>query len=117
MMLWSDNIRYAGLHFPAQMSAKSQDFMSGEVFFTEYSRLPSPRILESHFEMKERALAETIDNLTPSKSGAIIDEGILSAIKSFSTPSRNVPVLLKRTSKSCLRLQGLNNNTKKVYNT
>ncbi|PAV16900.1 hypothetical protein PNOK_0696400 [Pyrrhoderma noxium] len=58
------------------MSAKSQDFMSGEVFFTEYSHLPSPRILESRFKMKERALAETIDNLTSSKSGAIIDEDL-----------------------------------------
>ena len=117
MMLWSDNIRYVGLHCLAQMSAKSRDFMSGEVFFSEYSHLPSPRILESRFEMKERALAETIDNLTPSKSDAIIDGGNLSAMKSFSTLSRSVPVLLKGTSKSCLHLQDLNNNTKKVYST
>ena len=72
--------------------------MSSEVFFTEYSYLPSPKILESRFnEMKKRALEEANNNSTPPKGG-VIDGGDLLAVKSFSTPPRDSPVILRRKS-------------------
>ena len=72
--------------------------MSSEVFFTEYSYLPSPKILESRFnEIKKRAPEEANNNSTPPKGGTI-DGGDLLAVKSFSTPPRDSPVILRRKS-------------------
>ena len=56
----------------------THDFMSFEVLDVRYDALPSPSIMESHFnEMKKRVFPEAKINTTPSKSSGIVEGGNL----------------------------------------
>ena len=77
----------------------THDFMSFEVLDVRYDALPSPSIMESHFnEMKKRVFPEAKINTTPSKSSGIVEGGNLSLTHPVTTPPRNSPVAVARKS-------------------